>query len=157
MALAFVLFKLEFSYPVPNYEFLKLDFGESFLLLSSWMFNLQDSLLGLAVWTALAYVSGSNPVGMIFKVASILLTLVPYYYLRRSRIKWLAVPLIRTAGMIVLNWYLVPVLWHLPKEMMGTYIVVGVIPVNLIQAYMNIFAAELLLKYLRGHIKDIAA
>jgi len=32
VALAFVFFKLEIPYPVPNYEFLKLDLGEAFLL-----------------------------------------------------------------------------------------------------------------------------
>jgi len=33
VALAFVFFRLEIPYPVPNYEFLKLDLGEAFLLL----------------------------------------------------------------------------------------------------------------------------
>jgi len=50
VALAFVFFKLEIPYPVPNYEFLKLDLGEAFLLLGTWLFPLEDSLMALTVW-----------------------------------------------------------------------------------------------------------
>jgi len=82
VALAFVFFKLEIPYPVPNYEFLKLDLGEAFLLLGTWLFPLEDSLMALTVWAFLGYLTGSNPVGMLFKVVCILATLIPYHYLK---------------------------------------------------------------------------
>jgi len=138
VALAFVFFKLEIPYPVPNYEFLKLDLGEAFLLLGAWLFPLEDSLMALTVWAFLGYLTGSNPVGMLFKVVCILATLIPYHYLKGSKSKWILVPAIT------------------PTHMLPTYILIGVIPVNLLQAYLNLAVAEMSAKYLRSHIKDIA-
>jgi len=40
--------------------------------------------------------------------------------------------------------------------MLPAYILIGVIPVNLLQAYLNLGVAEMSAKYLRSHIKDIA-
>jgi len=97
VALAFVFFKLEIPYPVPNYEFLKLDLGEAFLLLGTWLFPLEDSLMALTVWAFLGYLTGSNPVGMLFKVVCILATLIPYHYLKGSKTKWILVPAVRTS------------------------------------------------------------
>jgi len=41
---------------------------------------LEDSLMALTVWAFLGYLTGSNPVGMLFKVVCILATLIPYHY-----------------------------------------------------------------------------
>jgi len=115
VALAFVFFKLEIPYPVPNYEFLKLDLGEAFLLLGAWLFPLEDSLMALTVWAFLGYLTGSNPVGMLFKVVCILATLIPYHYLKGSKSKWILVPAIRTGVMVLFNWVFTPMLWGLPR------------------------------------------
>jgi len=157
VALAFVFFKLEIPYPVPNYEFLKLDLGEAFLLLGTWVFPLEDSLMALTVWAFLGYLTGSNPVGMLFKVVCILATLIPYHYLKSSKSKWVLVPAIRTGIMVLFNWVFAPMLWGLPTGMLPAYILIGVIPVNLLQTYLNLAVAETSAKYLRSHIKDIAA
>lgn len=156
VALAFVFFRLEIPYPVPNYEFLKLDLGEAFLLLGTWLFPLEDSLMALTVWAFLGYLTGSNPVGMLFKVVCILATLIPYHYLKGSKTKWILVPAIRTGVMVLFNWVFTPMLWGLPTHMLPAYILIGVIPVNLLQAYLNLAVAEMSAKYLRSHIKDIA-
>jgi riboflavin transporter FmnP len=157
VALAFVFFKLEIPYPVPNYEFLKLDLGEAFLLLGVWVFPLEDTLMALTVWGILGYLTGANPVGMLFKIISVLVTLIPYYYLKNSKSKWILVPAIRTIVMVGVNYFLTPVLWGLPANMLPAYILIGVLPVNLLQAYLNLGVAETSAKYLRGYVKNIAS
>jgi hypothetical protein len=108
------------------------------------------------VWAFLGYLTGSNPVGMLFKVVCILATLIPYHYLKGSKSKWILVPVIRTGVMVLFNWVFAPMLWGLPTSMLPAYILIGVIPVNLLQAYLNLAVAEMSAKYLRSHIKDIA-
>ncbi|WP_018962755.1 ECF transporter S component [Coprothermobacter platensis] len=157
VALAFVFFKLEIPYPVPNYEFLKLDLGEAFLLLGVWMFPLEDSLMALTVWAFLGYLTGANPIGMIFKIVSILVTLIPYHYMKNTKSKWIVVPAIRTTVMVAFNWLLAPVLWGLPANMVPAYVLIGVLPVNLMQAYLNLAVAETSAKYLRSYVKNVAS
>jgi len=76
---------------------------------------LEDSLMALTVWAFLGYLTGSNPVGMLFKVVCILATLIPYHYLKGSKTKWILVPAIRTGVMVLFNWVFTPMLWGSPR------------------------------------------
>jgi len=108
VALAFVFFRLEIPYPVPNYEFLKLDLGEAFLLLGHMAIPLRR------------FAYGTHGVGF----SGLLNRLKPCWYAfqsgvhfsnadsiplpERFKTKWILVPAVRTSVMVLFNWVLHP-------------------------------------------------
>ncbi len=147
---------------IPIVPFLEYDMADVPILIATMMMSIKSGLIILFIVSALQsfLIGGSGWVGFLmhFIASASLIIIVGLFYKKDKSVKSEIIGMVlgciaMTLIMIPMNYIFTVNFWGMPKEVLDTLIIPGIIPFNLIKSGLNCLISFILFRFISANYK----